>query len=190
MAIVKIATTIFIQLEFWDSVKDLVLSPFSNENIELILIMLVIPLFVNILIFWVTDNFLMRHDHQKKAHHGNNNQHNINCSIHGLCNGNGNSSSLCSCFNGKSTKTLLQRVKVHYKNNFSNHNNSSFLKENDSESDALISGNEDNTDEDNIVMYDDRIELERCGIGMGGSTSSIDLTSARRNHRSSFIVNP
>lgn len=71
MALVKLSTTLFIQWRFWNSVKDLVLLPFafSNETIELILFMLVIPFFVNLLIFWVTDNFLMRHDHihQKRS---------------------------------------------------------------------------------------------------------------------------
>lgn len=64
MALVKLSTSLFIQWKFWDSVKDLVLSPFSNATIELTLFMLVIPFFVNLLIFWVTDNFLMRHDDQ------------------------------------------------------------------------------------------------------------------------------
>lgn len=69
MALVKVSTTLFIQWRFWNSIKDLVLSPFSNEAIELIMFMLVIPFFVNLLIFWVTDNFLMRHDniHYKRS---------------------------------------------------------------------------------------------------------------------------
>lgn len=65
MALIKISTTLLIQWKFWESVKDLVLSPFSNATIELTLFMLVIPFFVNLLIFWVTDNFLMRHDHHQ-----------------------------------------------------------------------------------------------------------------------------
>lgn len=69
MALVKLSTSLFIQWKFWDSVKDLVLSPFANATIELTLFMLVIPFFVNLLIFWVTDNFLMRHDqlHHKRS---------------------------------------------------------------------------------------------------------------------------
>lgn len=43
MALVKISTTLFIQWKFWESVKDLVLSPFSNAAVELTLFMLVIP---------------------------------------------------------------------------------------------------------------------------------------------------
>lgn len=65
MALVKIATTLFIQWKFWEGVKNLVLSPFSNATLEITLVILVIPFFVNLLIFWVTDNFLMRHDHHQ-----------------------------------------------------------------------------------------------------------------------------
>ncbi|XP_073953546.1 store-operated calcium entry regulator STIMATE-like [Choristoneura fumiferana] len=37
------------------------LSPISNPKLEIAVVMLIIPFFVNILIFWVTDNFLMYH---------------------------------------------------------------------------------------------------------------------------------
>lgn len=66
MALVKLLTTLIIQFEFWDSVKDLVISPFSNVQVEQIIIMLIIPFFVNILLFWVTDNFLMHHNRPSK----------------------------------------------------------------------------------------------------------------------------
>nr|XP_029728437.1 store-operated calcium entry regulator STIMATE-like isoform X6 [Aedes albopictus] len=66
MAIVKLITTLFIQLDIWDNVKNFVLSPFKDPRIELAVVMLVIPFFVNILIFWVTDNFLMRHTRKKR----------------------------------------------------------------------------------------------------------------------------
>lgn len=80
MVIIKLITTLFIQMDFWNGVRDLVLSPFDSAKVELFMVMLVIPFFVNvrqqngfylnkmikllllqILIFWVTDNFLMRH---------------------------------------------------------------------------------------------------------------------------------
>lgn len=48
MAIVKLITTLFIQLDFWDNVKDFVLSPFSNPKIERAITILVIPFFVNV----------------------------------------------------------------------------------------------------------------------------------------------
>lgn len=187
MALVKLSTTIVIQLEFWNSVKDLVLSPISSPALELILFMLVVPFFVNLLIFWVTDNFLMRHDHQKKSF-----------LINYVSKANGGAGNGDAGINGKSlTKNLLQRTKLtHSKHSSSTHQNhynpsnngfDRFLNENDSESDALISGDEsfiiDDTD-----AYGDRIALERFAHGMG-STSSLESSSARRHHRNSFIVN-
>lgn len=48
MAIVKLITTLFVQLDVWDNVKNFVLSPFSNPKIELAVVMLIIPFFVNV----------------------------------------------------------------------------------------------------------------------------------------------
>lgn len=48
MGVVKLITTLFIQLDFWDHVKDFVLSPFSNPKIERAITILVIPFFVNV----------------------------------------------------------------------------------------------------------------------------------------------
>lgn len=48
MAIVKLITTLVIQLDFWDEVKKFVLSPFSDPRIELAVVMLIIPFFVNV----------------------------------------------------------------------------------------------------------------------------------------------
>ncbi|XP_046628438.1 store-operated calcium entry regulator STIMATE-like [Neodiprion virginianus] len=60
MIIVKIFITLLIQLNFWDRVKDLILAPITNARVEAAVVMLIIPFFVNALMFWVTDNFLMR----------------------------------------------------------------------------------------------------------------------------------
>ncbi|XP_055594564.1 store-operated calcium entry regulator STIMATE-like [Uranotaenia lowii] len=109
MAIVKLITTLFIQLDVWDNVKNFVLSPFKDPRIELAVVMLVIPFFVNILIFWVTDNFLMRHARKKRntgaTHHNHGREHN-----------------------------LLQKVKYKMIQK---------SKPNDSESDTLLSGDEE-----------------------------------------------
>lgn len=51
MAIVKLITTLFIQLDIWDNVKNFVLSPFKDPRIELAVVMLVIPFFVNVRVF-------------------------------------------------------------------------------------------------------------------------------------------
>lgn len=48
MAIVKLITSLFIQMDFWDNVKNFVLSPFRDPKIELAVVMLVIPFFVNV----------------------------------------------------------------------------------------------------------------------------------------------
>lgn len=68
MMIVKVLITLFMQLNFWDSVKDLLLYPVRmNRHLELALVMLIIPFFVNILMFWVTDNFLMHKDRKEST---------------------------------------------------------------------------------------------------------------------------
>nr|CAD7455639.1 unnamed protein product [Timema tahoe] len=71
MVIVKIFITLLIQLDFWDSVRDFILSPITNPRVELAIVMLIIPFIVNILMFWVTDNFLMRHS-GRKSHSSDN----------------------------------------------------------------------------------------------------------------------
>lgn len=48
MGVIKLITTLFIQMHFWDNVKDFVLSPFGDPRIELVAVMLVIPFFVNV----------------------------------------------------------------------------------------------------------------------------------------------
>lgn len=55
MAIVKLITTLFVQLDVWDNVKNFVLSPFSNPKIELAVVMLIIPFFVNVSELLCTD---------------------------------------------------------------------------------------------------------------------------------------
>lgn len=89
MALVKLFTTLIIQFEFWDFVKDLVISPFSNVQVEQAIIMLIIPFFVNILLFWVTDNFLMHHNRLTKT-------------------------TISHISNGKPSSGLNGRTKVHY----------------------------------------------------------------------------
>uniref|UniRef100_A0A182QTW4 Uncharacterized protein n=1 Tax=Anopheles farauti TaxID=69004 RepID=A0A182QTW4_9DIPT len=111
MVVVKLITTLIIQFDVWDNVKNFVLSPFKDPRIELAVVMLVIPFFVNILIFWVTDNFLMRHTRKKRntaassSHHAHGREH-----------------------------SLLQKVKYKMIHK---------TKPNDSESDTLLSGDEE-----------------------------------------------
>lgn len=152
MAIVKLITTLIIQLEFLDSVKDIVMSPFSNAKdakVEQAIIMLIIPFFVNILMFWVTDNFLMHHNRQGKTVISN-------ISIGKPSNG-----------------FAASRVKVHYQNSRNRDGND------DSESDALISGDED-TDVEILKLRDRNSSI----------SSFEESSSSRRAHKNRFIIDP
>lgn len=48
MVIVKTTITLFMQLDFWEKVKDFILSPINNPKVELAFVMLIIPFFVNV----------------------------------------------------------------------------------------------------------------------------------------------
>lgn len=48
MVIVKISITLLIQFDFWDQVRDFILSPFTNPKVELAVVLLIIPFFVNV----------------------------------------------------------------------------------------------------------------------------------------------
>lgn len=139
MVLIKILTTLFLQLDFWNSVKDLVLLPFSNPTFELVLIMLVIPFFVNLLMFWVTDNFLMRHEHLKSK------SFLINY-VDRKCSRNSSVARL----HGKSNPDTPRRSDYFLTKN----NNHSIMNSFDSEADALISGDEHGVDE--VEIYDPR----------------------------------
>ncbi|CAO1410285.1 unnamed protein product [Diamesa hyperborea] len=120
MVIVKLLTTLIIQLDYWENVKNFVLSPFKNQKVEVVVVMLIIPFFVNVLMFWVTDNFLMRNKSKNVGHHqavraGGSNRNNRN--------------------RGKS---ILEKVKVKYRSSLNRPH-----KKNESESDALISSDDD-----------------------------------------------
>uniref|UniRef100_A0A6P7FSB7 Store-operated calcium entry regulator STIMATE-like n=1 Tax=Diabrotica virgifera virgifera TaxID=50390 RepID=A0A6P7FSB7_DIAVI len=70
MLIVKGSITLFMQLNFWQNVKDFIMSPIPNAKVEVAFVMLIIPFFVNMLMFWVTDNFLMYKDPAKRRYSG------------------------------------------------------------------------------------------------------------------------
>lgn len=69
MVIVKILTTLIIQMDYWNDVTKFILSPFKNPKVEQLAVLLIIPFFVNVLMFWVTDNFLMRNKKHFLGHH-------------------------------------------------------------------------------------------------------------------------
>ncbi|KAK4318105.1 hypothetical protein Pmani_010873 [Petrolisthes manimaculis] len=59
MVVEKILITGLLALQFWSYVRDLILAPITDPQLRVVIVVLVIPFFVNALIFWVTDNFLM-----------------------------------------------------------------------------------------------------------------------------------
>ncbi|VDP17049.1 unnamed protein product [Soboliphyme baturini] len=56
----KTVVTIVLQFKFWKAVREVILRPVTNPKLELTVVMLVIPFFVNTLIFWVADSFMMK----------------------------------------------------------------------------------------------------------------------------------
>ncbi|XP_076363551.1 store-operated calcium entry regulator STIMATE-like [Tachypleus tridentatus] len=58
----KLVVTLLIQLHFWESVRKFIMSPVRNPKVEVAIVVLVIPFIVNVIMFWMTDNFLM-HKH-------------------------------------------------------------------------------------------------------------------------------
>jgi STIMATE family len=113
MVIVKLLTTLIIQMDYWNDVKNLILSPFKNPKLELILVMLIIPFFVNVLLFWVTDNFLMRNKKHFLGH-----------------------LPLRTNQRKRRGKSILEKVKVKYANHRP-------LKKNDHESESDLLSSED-----------------------------------------------
>lgn len=56
----KIVITLMMEFRFWHHVREIILSPITNPKLEVTIVMLIIPFFMNTLIFWVVDNFTMR----------------------------------------------------------------------------------------------------------------------------------
>ena len=51
MVFVKICITVLIQLDFWDDVCAFILSPVTNPKVEVVVVMLIIPFFINVSIY-------------------------------------------------------------------------------------------------------------------------------------------
>lgn len=70
MIIVKVSITLFMQLDFWQNVKDFILSPIPNYKVELAFVMLIIPFFVNVSIRKLkTIYFVIGHKGQNCRNH-------------------------------------------------------------------------------------------------------------------------
>lgn len=62
MFIMKIIITLLMQFSFWENVRDLMLSPIPNPYLELAIVMLIIPLFVNVsIVLFLIINFYFFH---------------------------------------------------------------------------------------------------------------------------------
>ncbi len=67
----KLVITLLLLFNFWDNIRNLLLWPISkflNLEMELFLVILVIPFIVNVFMFWVTDNFLIMHRVRQLKH--------------------------------------------------------------------------------------------------------------------------
>lgn len=60
MVVEKVLVGLMVMPAFWQDVRKYMFSWIKDPHVEVILVMLVIPFFVNTLMFWVIDNFLMR----------------------------------------------------------------------------------------------------------------------------------
>jgi hypothetical protein len=61
MSFAKLVVTLLLQLKLWDEVRDILLWTIPSPKLEVTLVVLVIPFFVNVFMFWITDNFLTMH---------------------------------------------------------------------------------------------------------------------------------
>lgn len=59
MLIEKLLITLLIQLNFWTQVRHLIMWPIKDPKLEVAIVVLVIPFIINVIMFWVVDNFLM-----------------------------------------------------------------------------------------------------------------------------------
>lgn len=48
MVVEKVLVTLLVQLSFWEEVRHFILAPIQNPRVELALVMLIIPFFVNV----------------------------------------------------------------------------------------------------------------------------------------------
>ncbi|XP_035227214.1 store-operated calcium entry regulator STIMATE-like isoform X2 [Stegodyphus dumicola] len=60
MLIEKILITLLIQLDFWDQVRKIIMSPIKDPKVEVAIVVLIVPFIINVFMFWVVDNFLMQ----------------------------------------------------------------------------------------------------------------------------------
>ena len=55
MIVAKILITLLMGFDFWDHVRDLILSPITDKQVRVAVVMLVIPFFVNVSNFFLSN---------------------------------------------------------------------------------------------------------------------------------------
>lgn len=65
--VAKIMVSFMLQAHFWIEVQRILLLPIPNPEVEIIMVILIIPFFINVIIFWVTDNILTMSRGLKKS---------------------------------------------------------------------------------------------------------------------------
>ncbi|BFZ08225.1 hypothetical protein BsWGS_11264 [Bradybaena similaris] len=58
MIVTKILMTLLVLFKFWTEVRKFLMDPITNPELEIVLVMFMVPLVVNAIVFWVVDNFL------------------------------------------------------------------------------------------------------------------------------------
>ncbi|XP_045164353.1 store-operated calcium entry regulator STIMATE-like [Mercenaria mercenaria] len=77
MIIEKMLMTGLIQFDFWADVRRIIMSPVKDPNVELVIVMFIVPLVVNAFIFWVVDNFLKRRTKDTKTIYVSDSDHSV-----------------------------------------------------------------------------------------------------------------
>ncbi|XP_067134061.1 store-operated calcium entry regulator STIMATE-like isoform X2 [Centruroides vittatus] len=75
MLIEKLLITLLIQLDFWDQVRHLITWPIKDPKLEVAIVVLVIPFIINVIMFWVVDNFLMHKPGKWKSYNSSLKRH-------------------------------------------------------------------------------------------------------------------
>ncbi|GFR84327.1 store-operated calcium entry regulator STIMATE [Elysia marginata] len=58
MILTKILMTVLMLFKFWVKVRKFLMAPITNPDLEIVLVMFIVPVVVNAIVFWVVDNFL------------------------------------------------------------------------------------------------------------------------------------
>lgn len=81
--VAKVMVSFMLQAHFWSQVQRILLWPIPNPEVEIIMVILIIPFIINVIIFWVTDNILTMSRGLKKASQNGNSRSEsvVTCSV-------------------------------------------------------------------------------------------------------------